>query len=245
MSGEIVAPVNFYAKERRHAIWEWVVVDPKMQRPVPTSRPPVPTQAAPGKSGCWGPFLVFGGIVAGALALGQCSTSSKNSGSAETDVAQNAIGSAIEAQSTQRVPITPLSKGDVLIGMSHLRQVAKTEGLAGEMIYSQNCYDALSRHFTWPKLDQCGAFDLGAAQSLGDSTATAFDKEIAWFQSESAAGRYIKAATAAGEEAEKADVRLNDLETRVTAGHPAGSKGASSTADVPTSADTRHLEEAG
>lgn len=181
--------------------------------------------------------------MAGALALGQCSTGSKNPGSAVTDAAQNAIGSAIDAQSAQGVPIvTPLSKSDIQIGMSHLKQVAKAEGLAGEMIYSQNCYDALSRHFTWPKLDQCGAFDLGAAQSLDDGVATGFDKEIAWFQSEAAAGRYIKGATAAGEEAEKADVRLNDLQTRVVAGHPAGYRGERSAADASASAQPVSLE---
>ncbi|WP_206240449.1 hypothetical protein [Novosphingobium terrae] len=214
------------------------MIDPRKQRQTPSFPPPVPTPGAPKKAGGWGPLAFFGAIVVGALALGQCSTSSRNAGSAATDVAQNAIGSAIDAQTAQGVPIvTPLSKSDVQIGMSHLRQVAKAEGLAGEMIYSQNCYDALSRHFTWPKLDQCGAFDLGAAQSLGDGTATGFDKEIAWFQSEAAAGRYIKGATAAGEEAEKADVRLNDLQTRVTAGHPVGFKGEQPAGGIPASAD--------
>jgi hypothetical protein len=126
--------------------------------------------------------------------------------------------------------------------MSHLRQVAKAEGLAGEMIYSQNCYDALSRHFTWSKLDQCGAFDAGAAQSLGDGAATGYDKEVAWFQSETSAGRYLKATTAAGEAADKADTRLNDLQTKVTAGHPAGFKGEQPATDVSASAEPAPTE---
>lgn len=215
------------------------MVNPRSQRPAPAPRPPVPTPVPQKKTGGWGPFVVFGGIVAGALALGQCSTSSPNSGTAPSDVAQNAISSAIGAQNVQGVQIvTPLSKSDVQIGMSHLRQVAKAEGIAGEMIYSQNCYDALSRHFTWSKLDQCGAFDIGAAQSLGDGAATGYDREVAWFQSEAAAGRYIKGATAAGEEAEKADVRLNDLQTKLIAGHPAGFRGVRPAQNAAASAES-------
>lgn len=33
------------------------------------------------------------------------------------------------------------------------------------MIYSQNCYDSLSRVFDWGKLDQCGGFDMLAVRA--------------------------------------------------------------------------------
>lgn len=94
------------------------------------------------------------------------------------------------------------------------------EGLPGEMIYSQNCYDALSRQFSWPKLDACGAFDMRAVQALGDDEATGNEKEVEWFQSETAAGRYLKAAVSAGEDADEADVRLSDLQGRIVAAQP-------------------------
>jgi hypothetical protein len=168
--------------------------------------------------------------------ISQCSGKSSNTPAAQNEIAQQAITSAIQAQSAQTVE--PLGRSNVRIGIAHLKLAARAEELAGEMIYSQNCYDALGRHFTWAKLDQCGAFDMGASQSLGDDSALSTDKEALWFQSEVAAGRYLKAAIAAGEEAGKADIRLNDLQVAVKASHPSGFKGNQPSASDAASAET-------
>jgi hypothetical protein len=81
------------------------VVYPRKQSPAPPVRPPVPAPPTVKKSGGWGPFVVFGGIIVGALALGQCSTTKPNSVTAQNNVAQNAISSAITAQSAQGMQI--------------------------------------------------------------------------------------------------------------------------------------------
>jgi hypothetical protein len=87
------------------------------------------------------------------------------------------------------------------------------------MIYSQNCYDALGRKFTWSKLDACGAFDAEAVLAVGEDETTEGGAETAWFQSETAAGRFLKAAIAAGEPADEADARWSDLQARVAFKH--------------------------
>lgn len=198
--------------------------------PPPNGTPVLPKQ----NDGCtfWVLLVLFILVV---FVIGQFSGTSNNSAAPQTEAAQQAITTAIQAQSTQTVE--PLNRANIRIGLAHLKLAAKAEALAGEMIYSQNCYDALGKHFAWPKLDQCGAFDVGAAQSLGDD-APLTDKEATWFQSEVAAGRYLKAAIAAGEVADRADIRLSDLQAAVKAGHPAGFKGSQPGASEAASDET-------
>jgi predicted RNase H-like HicB family nuclease len=154
------------------------------------------------------------GVIALLAVIGQCS-SSNTGGSTATEAsntAQAAISEAIAIQAPP--PVLALKGSSVKGGEANLKKVA-VEGLPGEMIYSQNCYDALGRHFSWNKLDICGAFDMAAVRDLGDSDATGFAKETAWFENETAAGRYLKAAVAAGETEESADQRLSDLQDRI------------------------------
>ncbi|WP_163364485.1 hypothetical protein, partial [Escherichia coli] len=79
------------------------------------------------------------------------------------------------------------------------------------MIYSQNCYDALSRAFNWAKLDLCGGFDMLAVKAADGVDTAGLNTEIEYFGSEAAAGRYLALATKAGEAAEDADKRLEAL----------------------------------
>src|SRR3546814_9085055 len=88
------------------------------------------------------------------------------------------------------------------------------------MIYSENCYDALSHKFDWSKLDTCGAFDQAAVHAADTTDLTGLSKEASYFQSEVAAGRYLAAATAAGAEAEAADQRLAALQAKVPVSTP-------------------------
>jgi hypothetical protein len=118
----------------------------------------------------------------------------------------------------QQLPaVEPLSKASVTRGISHFRLAYGVEAFPGAMIYSQNCYDALTHKFTWAKLDACGGFDMLAVRAMEDSDATSLDSEAAYFESEAAAGRYLAAATGGGEAAAEADNRLSNLQAK-TAG---------------------------
>ncbi|MBB3348389.1 hypothetical protein [Sphingomonas sp. BK069] len=77
------------------------------------------------------------------------------------------------------------------------------------MIYSRNCYASLERRFAWNDLDRCGGFDASAAGLLDDATIS--DEAATWFESETAAGRYLAAAIKAGSAPADADVRWSKV----------------------------------
>lgn len=110
------------------------------------------------------------------------------------------------------VTIAPLSAASVRKARQHLAVVLKAEGLSGAMIYSQNCYDALTRSFSWSQLDQCGGFDLLAVAAADTTAASGLAAETEYFGAEAAAGRYLALATKAGQAAEEADKRLEALQ---------------------------------
>jgi hypothetical protein len=185
----------------------------------PVFRPPsdnnVSTTQLPSKQGAGCAWAVVG-IVVLVVILSRCTPANTPGGNSTDNMTTNtqaALSSAITAQTPP--PEEPLSKGAVKSGFARIKSAMTAEGLAGEMIYSQNCYDALSRKFSWSKLDECGAADMEAVQLLGDGDTTGFEKEAAWFDSEAAAGRYLKAAAAAGESADAADTRLSDLQAAI------------------------------
>jgi hypothetical protein len=132
------------------------------------------------------------------------------------------VSNAIAAQPPP--PPQPLSAPAVTRGTTHLRAAVTAEGFSGAMIYSQNCYDALAHQFTWAKLDTCGGFDMLAVRSIAEADTANLANEAGYFQSEAAAGRYLAAATAAGEPAREADMRLSDLQTRVRRSALVGSR---------------------
>jgi hypothetical protein len=123
-----------------------------------------------------------------------------------------------------QVQYEELRPGSVQRGQAHLRLASQNEGLTGARIYSENCYAALTRSFSWARLDQCGAADLAAARLAASAPPAASAADIAHFEPETAAGRYLRAATGAGATAEVADQRLSALQgllVRQTAGPPA------------------------
>jgi hypothetical protein len=187
---------------------------PTMTRPKRPFRAPN-VEASPDTRG---QDMLAGGCVIGVIllivAIGQCSTTtpSLNTSDALNQSATD-MGNAIAAQTPS--PVEPLSPASVTRGVAHLRLAFSAENFSGAMIYSQNCYDALTRQFTWAKLDQCGASDTLAVRSLLEADPTGLDNETAYFQSETAAGRYLAAATSAGEPAGEADTRLSALQARV------------------------------
>jgi len=182
--------------------------------------PPKPRATQPGNSG-WTLAAVIGVILLGIYGISQCS--GDTSGSNVTDMmnAANAdMGNAIAAQTPP--PVEPLNAASVSRGTSHLRLAFSAEGFSGAMVYSQNCYDALTRTFTWAKLDQCGGFDMLAVRSIEGADTAALNSEQAYFQSEAAAGRYLAAATGAGQPATEADTRLSQLQRRAARGRTVG-----------------------
>lgn len=110
-------------------------------------------------------------------------------------------------------PVEPMNRANIRQGLADMHAAIKAEGISGAMIYSQNCYEGLSRKFTWARLDICGAADMLAVQSV-DETDTVRSSEIGYFESEAAAGRYLAAATSAGQDASEADLRLETLEAQ-------------------------------
>ncbi|MFS2109976.1 hypothetical protein ACCC88_09835 [Sphingomonas sp. Sphisp140] len=120
--------------------------------------------------------------------------------------------------------------------------VMQAEGLSGAMIYSQNCYDALSRAFSWAKLDVCGGFDMLAVKAADNAETEGLSAEVEYFASEAAAGRYLAVATKAGEAAEDADKRLEALQRRTdalapkakSAPSPVPEDGSDSVPNIPT-----------
>jgi hypothetical protein len=172
---------------------------------------------ADGQNGCT--VAIWAGIaLVVVLAVGKCSsTGTSNVSTSSLEVEQN-LTAAVAAQSPP--PVEPLNAASLARGIAHLRLAERTEGLSGAMIYSQNCYDALSRHFTWAKLDTCGAFDMMAVGGLAQADVAGFDKEVGYFESETAAGRYLAAAKGAGEDADGTDVRLSQLQGKVSRAAP-------------------------
>lgn len=191
---------------------DFTMGDRRSGLPATRSVPPPPeAPKPPGRGGGW---WVFGFAALGIFLVGRCSSGGGGGTTATNQVAdassaQSAIGNAIAA--APATPELPLSRKAAKLGRSHFK-LASVEGLPGEMIYSQNCYDGLARRFSWGRLDTCGAFDQAAAASLGDEDAADSGKEVSWFEGEAAAGRYLKSAIAAGEDADMADRRLADMQ---------------------------------
>jgi hypothetical protein len=160
------------------------------------------------KSGSSGWWIVLG--IIGLVALvGMCSSDDKTTQS----FASQSLGDQIQAMpSPTATAIAALDVPSVRQAKRHLDAVIDAEGLSGAMIYSQNCYDALSRAFSWAKLDQCGGFDLLAVMTVDTTPVEGLDTEAEYFGSEAAAGRYLALAIKGGEEPGKADLRFSELQ---------------------------------
>ena len=165
--------------------------------------------------------IILGVIVIAILGIGKCSGGTTSNTMVNELAAINAnMSSAIAAQTPS--PPEPLSAASVTRGIGHLRLAVGVEGFSGAMIYSQNCYDALTHEFSWAKLDACGAFDMLAVRSMPEADTGDLASEVTYFESETAAGRYLAAATGAGEAAPEADQRLSQLQARIARTRTAG-----------------------
>lgn len=163
------------------------------------------TQPKAELSGWW----VALGII-GLLALvGMCSSEDET----KQSFASQSLSEQIEAMpAPTATAIASLDTPSVRKAKRHLDSVIEAEGLSGAMIYSQNCYDALSRAFSWAKLDQCGGFDLLAVMAVDTALVENLDTEVEYFGSEAAAGRYLALAIKGGQEPGDADSRFSELQ---------------------------------
>lgn len=147
--------------------------------------------------------------------VSKCSSTSPRTPAevAASDPVIKTLTSSVAAQTPPAVQ--PLSSPAVREGFAEMGKAFASEGLSGSMIYSQNCYDALSHAFSWRLLDTCGAADLKGVASVPEDEVSGVEKEIAYFQSEVAAARYLGATTGAGASAEDADTRLIEIQQRL------------------------------
>src|SRR3546814_1584865 len=144
-----------------------------------------PASSSRDENGCAGLAIVIGFIVGAVLLLQRCGSSDTTS-EAPPAVVSNAIDASLTAAIAPQAPatITPLSSKRARTGASELMLAVDAEGLSGAMIYSENCYDALSHKFDWSKLDTCGAFDQAAVHAADTTDLTGLSKEASYFQSE-------------------------------------------------------------
>lgn len=159
-------------------------------------------------------WILFAIIVAAIIASSQCtdtptSTLSDNSSSDVSSVNADASQAA-----NATTPVSPLDPGAVRRGVANFGLVDSAGFEGGFKIYSENCYEALAKEFAWRRLDRCGGFDTAAVRAADNGSSTFTADEITYFDSETAAGRYLAAAAAAGEEPGEADLRYSQLGVR-------------------------------
>jgi hypothetical protein len=180
-------------------------------------------------------------IVVALLALALCSKDSTNStNSTGLSSAENLTADA-PAEPPAPPRLQPLSAPSARLGIRHFKLAKGAEGAVGAMVYSQNCYEALGRHFTWAKLDICGGFDMAAVEAVGNDLNVAAEQST-YFDSETAAGRYLTAATKAGEPADGADQRLASLQHLVPHPRPVEVSDAEGANTTVSSIDVNALE---
>lgn len=159
----------------------------------------------------WGIVAV---VVITLIAIGQCSSKPKTE---QQQAAANFTSQTSEAIASAAPPVVePLAALSIKSAAKDFKAVYAAEDLAGAMIFSQNCFEGLAHEFSWARLDECGAFDVMAVQKLDADPANS-SSEAAYFDQETAAGRYLAAVTSAGEVPDAADQRLEELQTKSAA----------------------------
>ncbi|WP_162792331.1 hypothetical protein [Novosphingobium sp. P6W] len=175
------------------------------------------------------------------IAIAQCSSAQK---SEQQQAAANFTSQTSEAIASAAPPaVAPLEALSIKSAAKDFRRVYTADALAGAMIFSQNCYEGLAHEFSWARLDECGAFDVMAVQKL-DADPGNTSSEAAYFESETAAGRYLAAVISAGENPDAADQRLAELQTRSAALAPRVIVPQSEPIQAPET-DTNQEDEAG
>lgn len=98
-----------------------------------------------------------------------------------------------DAPKAATVQLPAVNAASVDRAARHLKLALDSEGFPGAMIYSQNCFQSLSRQFSWAKLDQCEAFD--ALAQLAISQSQMIGPEATYLGKAEVEGRFTKAAS--------------------------------------------------
>lgn len=159
-------------------------------------------------------WILAGLAIVALIGIGQCSSNQSAAALNTTEVVGNEVASVVETEpSTSPTPAAPAALDGKAVARAGrtFQTVQQGEGFPGAMIFSQNCYAALSGEFSWAKLDGCGGFDAAATLAMDQDSGDAGTNELSYFDSEAAAGRYLEAVTAAGETVDNADLRWSTL----------------------------------
>jgi hypothetical protein len=155
----------------------------------------------------------FGWILGGIGAIGLVawiSNSTNTTTSAPTaTLADSAVGvenAEANLSTPAPAPPTPIDVSAAQRGYAQFRKLSTLGPDGSAQIYSRNCYDALGKAFDWHQLDRCGGFDALASRWTEESDSVDSDA-LTFFQSETAATRYLQAASANGLPASDADQR--------------------------------------
>lgn len=140
-------------------------------------------------------------------------TSQKDLGTTPPPVTGDAGGNlALVEQPETASPPLPLNPRAARRGYAQFQKLAAASVPGSSEIFSRNCYEALAKPFDWRQLDRCGAFDALAARWTTENEDVAGEDDLAYFQSETAATRFLQAATGAGLPAQAADERWASLQ---------------------------------
>jgi hypothetical protein len=165
-------------------------------------------QSPSGGSSAWIWLVaIVGGIV---LLLAQCDKKSNDNPSIALP-ANNLPAPPDAAPTPSDPPVTDIAAGDLKLGRVAFGKVTAIDDPASATIYSRNCYAALGETFSWAKLDRCGEFDAIVAEHAMADEYSGSTSDLAYFESEAAAQRYLTAGTGHGGVSSLMDVRWNSV----------------------------------
>lgn len=150
------------------------------------------------------------GFLVWVVSLGGTNTDAVSTGTPQTTDAKPALESS-QAALTPAQPM-PLDRSAAQRGYRQFQVIAAAHVPGGSEIFSQNCYEALGKPFDWHQLDRCGAYDALAVRWTEENDNVAGNDDLTYFQSETAATRYLQAATSGGLPADVADTRWAALQ---------------------------------
>lgn len=156
--------------------------------------------------------IVIGGIIGLLSLVAYCSDSSDGS-----PVQQPAYVSTAGVAEEISQQVQPLDLEAVKTGYNHFKKVAATGVQGGSLIYSQNCFAAIEKEFSWPGLDRCGSFDQIAVRIAYQNSGYFNEKELEYFESEATAGRYLASSTKNSTAGDDVDVRFGELQKAAAA----------------------------
>jgi hypothetical protein len=130
----------------------------------------------------------------------------------------NSDSGATQASPTPEAPL-PLDPSAAKLAYRQFKTIAAAQVPGGSEIFSENCYAALGKPFDWHQLDRCGAYDALAVHWTEENEAVAGNDDLTYFQSETAATRFLQAATSGGLPADQADIRWAALQSMAAKAH--------------------------